>query len=92
MKFFEKSHLHVRKMTKLQKCSFYKKLHFSHFQKNYTIEKSDINALKSSSNQKIATNACINSANFTFSAKTHLEILSKISLVFSKHHHLNTKS
>ena len=64
--FCLKTHLHIRKMTKPQKFPFYEKHHFFHFQKNCTIEKSDINALKSSSNQKIATNACINSANFAF--------------------------
>ena len=72
--FCLKTHLHIRKMTKPQKFPFYEKHHFFHFQKNCTIEKSDINALKSSSNQKIATNACINSANFAFSARTHLQI------------------
>ena len=47
-----KTHLHIRKKTKPENFPFYEKLHFLDFQKNCTIEKSDINVLKSSSNQK----------------------------------------
>ena len=71
--WFENTPTH-KKNDKTSKFPFYEKLHFFSCSKNCTIEKSDINALKSSSNQKIATNACINSANVAFSARMHLQI------------------
>ena len=83
-----KTHLHIRKKTKPQNFPFYEKLHFFDFQKNCTIEKSDINVLKSSSNQKMATNACINSANFAFSAITPLQICCNFFSFFAEIHHL----
>ena len=64
---------------------------FFDFSKNSTIEKTDINSVKSSTNQKIATNACINSANFAFSAIMHLQISSNFSMFFVNNHHLKKK-
>ena len=80
-------------MTKPQQFPFYEKLHFFHFQKKCTIEKSDINALKSSSNQKIATNACINSANLHFQRERTFkyEVLFSLFCFFAENHHLNPK-
>ena len=55
-----------RKIKKTSKCPFCKKIVFSHFLKNHTIEKTDINVLKISSNWKSAKISCIKMANFAF--------------------------
>ena len=55
-----------------EKLQNFRKRHF--FPKNDTIEKTNKSAFKSSTNQEMAKNACINSANFAFSAITPLQI------------------